>query len=98
MSETKVTIIDASGLILGRLASIVFKRFLSVNRIIIINIEKASVSGAIRRAIRGMLPWDKQKVRAAYRRLRVYLSVPAKVNEEYAQTLPEAKTGESDCL
>ena len=43
VSET--TIIDASGLILGRMASIVAKRLLSGEKIIIVNAEKAVISG-----------------------------------------------------
>lgn len=43
--ETKCTVIDASGLILGRMASIVAKRLLSGEPIIIVNAEKAILSG-----------------------------------------------------
>jgi len=39
------TIIDAKGLILGRMASIVAKRLLDGEKIIIVNAEKAVVSG-----------------------------------------------------
>jgi len=39
------TVIDASGLILGRMASIVAKRLLSGELIIIVNAEKAILSG-----------------------------------------------------
>jgi len=39
------TVIDASGLILGRMASIVAKRLLSGEPIIIVNAEKAAISG-----------------------------------------------------
>jgi len=41
----KSTIVDASGLILGRMASIVAKRLLSGEPIIIVNAEKAILSG-----------------------------------------------------
>lgn len=43
--EQPSTIIDASGLILGRMASIVAKRLLSGEPIIIVNSEKAAISG-----------------------------------------------------
>ncbi|KYH42699.1 MAG: 50S ribosomal protein L13 [Candidatus Bathyarchaeota archaeon B63] len=43
--ETGETIIDAEGLILGRMASHVAKRLLSGERIIIVNAEKALISG-----------------------------------------------------
>jgi len=43
--EQPSTIIDASGLILGRMASIVAKRLLSGETITIVNAEKATLSG-----------------------------------------------------
>lgn len=39
------TVIDATGLILGRMSSIVAKRLLNGNKIIIVNAEKAVISG-----------------------------------------------------
>ena len=43
--ELQETIIDASGCLLGRLSSIVAKRLLRGERIIIVNAEKAVISG-----------------------------------------------------
>lgn len=43
--EAKHTVIDASGLILGRMASMVAKRLLQGEPIIIVNAEKAILSG-----------------------------------------------------
>lgn len=40
------TVIDAEGLILGRMASIVAKRLLNGERIIVVNAEKAVISGS----------------------------------------------------
>lgn len=45
MTFEDATIIDASGLILGRMASIIAKRLLMGEHIIIVNAEKAVVSG-----------------------------------------------------
>jgi len=47
MPEEKVpqTVIDASGLILGRMASVVAKRLLLGESIVIVNAEKATISG-----------------------------------------------------
>ena len=45
MSSNNVTIIDANGLILGRLASNVAKRLLEGERVIILNAGKAAISG-----------------------------------------------------
>jgi len=42
---TESTIIDASGLILGRMASLVAKRLLRGEPIVIVNAEKATLSG-----------------------------------------------------
>ena len=44
----------------------------------------------VRRAIRGMLPFDKPKGRAAYRCFRVYVGVPRELASKEIQTLPEA--------
>lgn len=43
--DERTRIIDATGLILGRMASIVAKRLLSGEKIIIVNAEKAVISG-----------------------------------------------------
>jgi large subunit ribosomal protein L13 len=45
MSSDNVIIIDAKGLILGRLASSVAKRLLQGESVIILNAEKAAISG-----------------------------------------------------
>jgi large subunit ribosomal protein L13 len=45
IGEQNNTVIDASELILGRMASIVAKRLLSEESIVIINAEKAALSG-----------------------------------------------------
>lgn len=95
-------IVDADGVILGRLASKVAKELLKGNQITIINTEKVVVSGnpkasvrrffekrkrgdprkgpfypkyperIMRRVIRGMLPYKKDKGRKALKRLKVY--------------------------
>jgi large subunit ribosomal protein L13 len=44
-TEQPPTIIDASGLILGRMASIVAKRLLQGEKIVIVNAEKSALSG-----------------------------------------------------
>jgi large subunit ribosomal protein L13 len=44
-TKTPVTLVDADGLILGRMASKVAKRLLNGEKIIIINAEKAVLSG-----------------------------------------------------
>lgn len=54
--------------------------------------------GIVRRAVRGMLPFDKPKGRAAYRRLKVYINVPEGFNEDRAVTLPEAKASKGSTV
>ncbi|MFX1451715.1 MAG: 50S ribosomal protein L13 [Promethearchaeota archaeon] len=53
----KTTIIDADGLILGRLASIIAKRLLLGENINIINAEKAVISGRKREIINRYKKW-----------------------------------------
>ena len=45
MSSENAVIIDAKGLILGRMASIIAKRLLQGETIILVNAEKAAISG-----------------------------------------------------
>jgi len=44
----------------------------------------------VRRAVRGMLPFDKPRGRGAYGRLRVHLGVPPELAGKKMQTLPES--------
>jgi len=53
MSEEKVLYIDASNQVLGRLASIVAKKLLEGYRVIVVNVEKAVISGEKTRVIEG---------------------------------------------
>jgi large subunit ribosomal protein L13 len=118
------TIIDASGLILGRLASYVAKQILMGEEIVVINAENAVITGSkksviakyqtrlgtrtlgtqkkapkhprrpdtyIRRVVRGMLPWKKPKGKSAYRRLKVYISVPEELKGAPAHSFPHAR-------
>lgn len=100
------TIIDANGAVLGRLASAVAKRLLLSEQIIIVNAEKAVVTGnpdfikkeffhrrdigdpikgpfyprypdkLLRRTIRGMLPYKKEKGKKALNKLKVFVGLP----------------------
>jgi large subunit ribosomal protein L13 len=102
-----VTVIDADGLLLGRMASVVAGRALAGEEIAIVNAEKAIVSGdrayvladyyrkrnrgsreggpfyprrpdhIIKRTIRGMLPYKRERGIAAFKRIKVYVGVPA---------------------
>lgn len=99
-------VIDATDTILGRLATEVAKKVLNGEDIVIVNAEKAIISGRkkfifnkylerrqrgtpqhgpffpsrpdmiVRRAIRDMLSYKTERGRAAFKRVRVYISIP----------------------
>jgi len=102
-------LVDANNAVAGRLASLVAKQLLQGEHVVVINAEKAVVSGnraslvleykerlglrtrsapwkgplhprepdrLLRRMIRGMVPWKKDRGRKAMKRLRVYTGVP----------------------
>lgn len=104
-------IINADGHVLGRLSTFVAKKALLGDEVIVVNAEKAIISGRkdmiikkelekleiknkgnytrgpfhqkrpdkfVRRSIRGMLPWNKDRGREALKRVMVYISVPEK--------------------
>ncbi len=104
-------VIDADGAVLGRLASEVAKELLMGQKIIIVNAERAVISGepsrtfkrflekrqrgshkgpfypkqpdkVLRRVIRGMLPYKKQRGRDALKNLRVMTGCPAGCSAE----------------
>jgi len=45
----------------------------------------------VRLTVRGMLPFDKPRGREAYRRLKVYIGVPAEFRSKELESLPGAK-------
>jgi large subunit ribosomal protein L13 len=99
-------IVDATDAILGRLATRIAKELLKGENIIVINAEKAVISGnpeagttrfyikrkrgdpkkgpfypkypdgILKRTVRGMLPYKKDKGKKAFRRLKVYMGNP----------------------
>lgn len=101
-----VTVMDADGMLLGRLASVVAKRSLQGEEIAIVNAEKAVISGTrvrvcanynqkrqrgskeggpffprrpdhiMKRTIRGMLPYKRQRGDEALKRVKVYVGIP----------------------
>jgi large subunit ribosomal protein L13 len=101
-----VTVMDADGMLLGRLASVVAKRSLQGEEIAIVNAEKAIISGTrvrvlanynqkrhrgskeggpffprrpdhiLKRTIRGMLPYKRQRGDEALKRVKVYVGIP----------------------
>ena len=102
-------LVDANNTVAGRLATVVAKQLLQGEHVVIINAEKAVLSGdrsslilqykerlglrtrtapwkgplhprqpdrLLRRIIRGMVPWKKDRGRKAMKRLRVYTGTP----------------------
>ncbi len=105
-------LVDANNTVAGRLATVVAKQLLQGEHVIVINAEKAVLSGdraslilqykerlgirtrtapwkgplhprqpdrMLRRIIRGMVPWKKDRGRKAMKRLRVYTGTPEKL-------------------
>lgn len=119
-------VINAEDCVVGRLASHVAKMLLEGEEVVIINAEKAMVTGTpkhteeffsekikrgdpyhgpfypkkadgiLRRVIRGMLPYHKPRGRTAYKRLKVYKSVPGEFKTEQAEIINKSKS-KSDC-
>lgn len=102
-------LINADGHILGRFSAFVAKKALLGEDVIVVNAEKAIISGNkdmvirkelekleirnkgnytkgpfhqkrpdkfVRKSIRGMLPWNKDRGREAFRKVMVYIGVP----------------------
>ncbi len=115
-----MTVIDASDLILGRLATYVAKRVLLGENIELVNCEKAVITGnkrmilskyqqrrergtpskgpffprradmLVRRAIRGMLPYKKNRGREAFKRIKCHIGVPKEFENQKIETIKNA--------
>jgi len=114
------TVIDASGAVLGRMATHVAKRLLEGEEIVIVHAERAIISGSrdailteyverrergairkgpnyprvphllVKRAVRGMIPYQSPRGRAAYKRLRVEVGLPATYAKQPLVKVPGA--------
>jgi len=115
-----VTVIDGSGLLVGRLSSVVAKRALNGEEIAVINAEMSVISGSrarvlgnykhkrergsreggpffprrpdhiLKRTIRGMLPYKRQRGIDAMKRIRIYVGVPYELEGMAAEKLIDA--------
>ena len=115
-----VTVIDGSGLLVGRLSSVVAKRALNGEEIAVINAEMSVISGSrarvlgnykhkrergsreggpffprrpdhiLKRTIRGMLPYKRQRGIDAMKRIRIYVGVPYELEGMAAEKLADA--------
>jgi large subunit ribosomal protein L13 len=120
-------IINAEGLIIGRMASIIAKQILNGEEIIIVNAEKAVISGKrksrvmeakvflevgsprrgpfhyrrpdriVRRTVRGMIPYKRPKGKQAYKRLKVFIGIPAELKDQKMETIAEAQARKLTC-
>ena len=115
MDRSKMLVINADGHVLGRLSTFVAKKSLLGEDVIVINAEKAIISGRkdmvikkelekleiknkgnytrgpfhqkrpdkfVRKSIRGMIPWNKDRGREALSRIMVYIGSPEKEIEK----------------
>jgi large subunit ribosomal protein L13 len=115
-----MTVIDASGHVMGRLSSFVAKRLLQGEEIHIVNAEKAIITGdsdsifkeyqtmreigsqrkgpfppkrpdrILKRTVRGMIPYQKPRGRAAFKKLRVHIGVPSELEKEKLERIEKA--------
>ena len=113
-------IINADGLILGRMSSAIAKQLLNCEEIIVINAEKAIVCGnkkmifqeykkirelthprkgpyypkmpdkMVKRAIRGMIPYQTPRGRKALKNLKVYMGIPKEFQNKDVEIIQEA--------
>ena len=120
-----IKIIDASGCIVGRLASSVAKGLLNGEQIHVINAELAVISGTkkmvfaeyvekrnlnhprkgpyyprmphmmLKRAVRGMIPYQKPRGREAFKRLKVDVGKPASLGNGKIEMFDGAKMKKS---
>jgi len=120
-AKNQATLINAEGLIVGRMASQVAKKLLNGEKVIIVNAEKAVISGKkkskvaeakeflevgapmrgpfhyrrpdriLRKTVRGMLPFKQPKGKTAFRKLRVFMSVPEDLRNQPMITVKDAQ-------
>ena len=120
-------IIDATDLIVGRMATVAAKKALLGERIDIINCEKAIITGKkqqvlarfkqkkewgtykgpylhrqsdriVRRMIRGMLPYKKERGRNAFERIMCHVGIPEQLKGQKAETIDAANVSKLDNL
>jgi large subunit ribosomal protein L13 len=111
MKDKKI-VIDAENAVMGRLADHIAKRLLKGEVIVVVNSEKAIITGnkkdiqtkylekrnkvggllrgpkvsrdpekMLKRAVRGMLPWKKERGDSAMKRLRCHNKIPKEFEE-----------------
>jgi large subunit ribosomal protein L13 len=116
--KNPVTVINADGLIVGRMASKVAKKLLNGEKVIIVKAvisgkKKSKVAEAkeflevgaprqgpfhyrrpdkiLRKTVRGMLPFKQPKGKTAFKKLKVFISVPEDLKDQQMVTIKEAQ-------
>ena len=111
--------IDATDLVLGRLASYAAKKALLGETIDIVNCEKAAITGKkeflfkkyknrgdrgthkgpffhrepakiVKRTIRGMLPYKRERGEKAFKKIKCYAGVPSEFSDKKLETIENA--------
>jgi large subunit ribosomal protein L13 len=123
-TKSSVTLVNADGQILGRMGSKVAKRLLNGEEVVILNAEKAVISGKrkskiaeakeflevgapergpfhyrrpdryLRKSMRGMLPFRAPKGKSAYKRLKVYMGIPAEFQNQPMISFDDASSAD----
>ena len=123
-AKSTVTLVNAEGLILGRMGSKVAKILLNGGEVVILNAEKVVISGKrkskiaeahlflevgapergpfhyrrpdryLRKSLRGMLPFKQPKGKSAYKRLKVFMGIPAEYKDQPMITFDEASSAD----
>lgn len=113
-------IVDATDLVLGRMATRVAKAALLGEKVDVVNCEKVIITGSrrpiieryfakrnrgepnrgpyqyrmpdrfVRRAIRGMIPYKKEKGKKAFKGIMCHIGVPDKFKDQKMETFEEA--------
>ena len=128
MEKLMLMNIDVENLILGRIATFAARKALEGEEVVIVNAEKAIISGSkqdilrklkgrrdkrpkgnpergpkysrmpdriLRNAIKGMLPTEKTRGRNAFRKVKVYISVPEEMKDAKFETVKSAENTKS---
>lgn len=93
----EVAIVNAEECVISGARTYVFEKYRHrVERKSIINPSRHGPffprrpEGIVRRAVRGMLPWEKANGKVAYKRLKVYIGVPKELADKKLETVSGA--------
>jgi large subunit ribosomal protein L13 len=87
-AKTSEVIVNAEGLVLGRMCSKIAKRLLNGEQIIIVNAEKAIISGKKKSKVAEAKQFLEGK--NAYKRLKVFMGIPKELKDQKMETVEQA--------